>query len=645
MLPLLARLLPLDEGAGIVGDAGVVEDPDPRHQRLEQGPVVADQKHIAAPRTQRVLQHFDRLDIEVIGRLVEDEQVGVLEHHHRKSHPGPLAAGEGARAAEHRVAAEPKRAEVALDGATIPHRAEVGGDVVQRLLLRYLRHVLPVPGGGDGVAETKFAAAQGPLAEQGAEERRLAGAVRADEADDLAAGDAGRETVEQHPVIDLDPDVLRHEDLVAAPFPRREVDGHAPLFAGGRAEAREPFEPAPPALGLGAVPAGDVPPDEVLLRLDVLALLVERPLLRQLALGALLEESLVAGLVGGDGLRLEVEDPVGQACQERAVVADDQDSGVETEEVVLQPAGGLEVEVVGRLVEEEDVGGGHELAGQRDAAPLATAEGGHQLGARRLGVEAEAVKHGIDARSEGVPAVALEALEIAGVAIERGLGRIGAEPGGLFRERCLQGEQLREGTGGGLPHPGCLAEVAMLVHERDAQPRFPCNGPPARLGGTGEKAEEGGLPGPVPADHAPALATFDGKGGVGKEPGDAELDRQAGHRELTHDATHSFQVSSAAPIVSRCWFRTRGVRSSIGSSASRSSQRSSDRAALRRPRSANRFPSRSTSACTPNFWANRRSSPGEAALTCRSTKCVLMRRSAKNRRALRVSWHFFVPKT
>src|SRR4051794_38039977 len=51
------------------------------------------------------------------------------------------------------------------------------------------------------------------------------------------------------------------------------------------------------------------------------------------------------------------------------------------------------------------------------------------------------------------------------------------------------------------------------------------------------------------------------------------------------------------------------------------------------PSSAKRFDSRSTSASTPNFWTKRLSSPGAAARSIRSTKCVRMRRSAKKRSA------------
>src|SRR5207249_1693637 len=90
-------------------------------------------------------------------------------------------------------------------------------------------------------------------------------------------------------------------------------------------------------------------------------------------------------------------------------------------------------------------------------------------------------------------------------------------------------------------------------------------------------------------------------------------------------------------MVSCCWWRTSGMRSSNGSRLSFSSQRSSLRIAALRPSSAKRRDSRSIRAAMPNFWANRRSSPTDAARSFKSTKCALMRRSAKKRSAARVS--------
>ncbi len=99
--------------------------------------------------------------------------------------------------------------------------------------------------------------------------------------------------------------------------------------------------------------------------------------------------------------------------EERAVVADHEHGGVELAEVVLQPAGGLEIEVVGGLVEQEDVGRRHQLARQAEAAPLAAAQSVERPEARVVGIEAEPVEHRVDAGGDAVAVLPLEALEVA----------------------------------------------------------------------------------------------------------------------------------------------------------------------------------------------------------------------------------------
>ena len=67
-----------------VGDMPIVEDPNPRRQRIEQCPVMTDKQNGALKIGERVFQRFDRFDIEMIRWLVEQEKVGAAEHHHRE---------------------------------------------------------------------------------------------------------------------------------------------------------------------------------------------------------------------------------------------------------------------------------------------------------------------------------------------------------------------------------------------------------------------------------------------------------------------------------------------------------------------------------------------------------------------------------
>ncbi len=248
------------------------------------------------------------------------------------------------------------------------------------LSVGHLGHVLPVPGQPDRVADPARAALGRPLAHHGGEQRRLAGAVGADQPHHLATADDRRWRAEQRSAFDLQLQLVEHQDLVAAPGVGLEPERHHLFLAGRRREPRQAREPPPPSLGLGALLPGDVAPDEVLLARHHLRLLVVGPELRQPPLGPLPHEGGVATGVGGGALGLEVEHMVHHRLEEGAVVADQEDGLVDLPEIALEPASGLEVEVVGRLVEHQDVGRGRQLAGQPQPAPLAAAQGRELLG-------------------------------------------------------------------------------------------------------------------------------------------------------------------------------------------------------------------------------------------------------------------------
>ena len=158
MLALAARGLPLLEAAVEHGDAAVVQHPHLRDERAEQRTVVAHEQHGPLVVVERILERLDALDVEVVRRLVEDEEVRAAEHHHRERNAGPLTAGERGDAPLHLVAGEAEAAEVSLHQAALPRRTQVGDRVVERLLERELREVLAVVRDADGVADADLAA-------------------------------------------------------------------------------------------------------------------------------------------------------------------------------------------------------------------------------------------------------------------------------------------------------------------------------------------------------------------------------------------------------------------------------------------------------------------------------------------------------
>ena len=76
----------------------------------------------------------------------------------------------------------------------------------------------------------------------------------------------------------------------------------------------------------------------------------------------------VIALVGNAAAVIELEDPAGHVVQEVAVMGDDQDGAGIIAQMAFQPVHALGVEVIGRLVEQQQIGLVEQQPAQRDAA-------------------------------------------------------------------------------------------------------------------------------------------------------------------------------------------------------------------------------------------------------------------------------------
>ena len=93
--------------------------------------------------------------------------------------------------------------------------------------------------------------------------------------------------------------------------------------------------------------------------------------------GLLQDHVVVAAVVEDDGLVVDVGGVGADVVEEVAVVRDGDDRAVVAVEEVFEPVNGLEVEVVGGLVEEEGFGVAEEGLGEEDADLLAALQLGH----------------------------------------------------------------------------------------------------------------------------------------------------------------------------------------------------------------------------------------------------------------------------
>ena len=182
---------------------------------------------------------------------------------------------------------------------------------------------------------------------------------------------------------------------------------------------------------------------------------------------------------------------------------DDEHGAAHAREEALEQSEPGEVEVVRRLVEEEDVEAREQDAGERGARGLAAGERGERL-VERLRLEAHVREGSAGARLEVVAAEGEEAVER--LAVRRGQVRIALESAReLVEARLGLGDAgaAREGATQRLPRP----DVVLLREVPDGERgRRPADRARVRLLEARQDPEQRRLPDPVRADEADAAS-------------------------------------------------------------------------------------------------------------------------------------------
>ena len=230
-------------------------------------------------------------------------------------------------------------------------------------------------------------------------ERRLPGAVGADDADDAAARQLERQALDQDAVAERLLHVVGLDDDVAESRPGRDRDLERRRALLERlVEHRVVGLQARLALGLAGARRHP----------DPLELAGERALARGLGflllrepLPLLLEPGRVVALPRDAVAAVELEDPARDVVEEVAVVGDRDDRPRILLQEALEPGDRLGVEMVGRLVEQQHVRAREQQPAEGDAAPLAARDLRH---VRVAGRAAERVHRDLD-RAIEVPGV------------------------------------------------------------------------------------------------------------------------------------------------------------------------------------------------------------------------------------------------
>ena len=253
-----------------------------------------------------------------------------------------------------------------------------------------------------------------------------------------------------------------------------------------------------------------------------LLLLLEALLrLRQADRAHLLEGGVVAGVADQLGL-VEVDRDLGDGVEELAVVADDDHRAGVALQPGLEPDERVEVEVVGRLVEQHQVGRAHQRARELQAHAPAAREARHRH-VELADLEAEAEQHRLGAR----PRVEAAGFHDRLVRVRHRVAvvaRLGARQLGLgLGQRGVAGEHEVGRAFLGLGH--------VLRDFGDAPARRHRAVAGVGVQAAGEEREQRRLAGAVAADQADLFARLDGQAGAVEDELDATAKRELGENE------------------------------------------------------------------------------------------------------------------
>ena len=478
-----------------------------QHQRVGRGAqqvaVVRDQHHRALVLLQCERHRLPHVEIEMVGRLVEEKQVRLLPYHEREREPGALAAGEPGDRRKRHVARKIEAAQEVAE-CLLARRAVEPPQVLERRLVRPQHFERVLREVADPQSLAFLARARERRQEAGGEldERRLPRAVASEQADPRARLDCQLEVREHRHAVVAGRGVLEDEHRIGAAgeLAEVEIERRVDVCRCDPLHPRQRLQAALRLARLGRLRAEAV--DERFEARD-LALLagVERLLVRQALGPRILERRVVAGVAAQSPV-LEADDGRGDGIEKLAVVGDQGERALVAAEPALQPDDCIEIEVVRGLVEQQQVRRAHQRAREVEPhAPAAGEFGDAPLEVRRR--EAQAVEHRRGARARRVAVPVRERLvrvrEALAVAGALGVGELalGAPQRLVAVDRELDRRAVERGR--------FLGDV----RDRPAGRQLDVAAIGVQL--AAEQREQARLPAPVRAHHADPFARVEGE--------------------------------------------------------------------------------------------------------------------------------------
>ena len=199
---------------------------------------------------------------------------------------------------------------------------------------------------------------------------------------------------------------------------------------------------------------------------------------------------------------IELDDARGEAGEERAVVRDEHERAAVLHQKRFEPFDGLDVEVVGWLVEQEQRGLGDERAGEQHATTPAAGERVN----RRVRRQAEAIEHQLDALFDAPAVLFLELVLQPSERLERGGGRVFRDRDGRVMIGGHDAAKIAKAFGDDVEHGAGRRERGILDEPRGAEAGLAPDRATIWLELAGEDSKQRGLAGAVSSDQRNPLA-------------------------------------------------------------------------------------------------------------------------------------------
>ena len=462
---------------------------------------MADQQQRARVGLQHALQQVDGFQVQVVGGLVQHQQVGRAGKQARQQQAVALTARQGAHRRVGAVGREQEVLQIAHDVAARAIDLDVfraWADRVGHALLgvKLLTQLIEI-GNLQVGAQPHRAGVGRVFAQDELEQRGLADAVGADQADAVTAHDGEIQVAHQAAPAQADAGLAGLADQLAGAFARIHLQADlAGALAPGGPRLAQRLQPPHATFVACAARLDALADPDLFLRPE----LVELAVGHRLGLQLLATHLLIGGEVAGEAAHqpaIQFDDAGGHLVEEAPVVRDDDGRRPRVDDG-LQRLDGLDVEMVGGLVQQQQVG--FQRKGQRQRRPLV-------LPARKpfginLRIDAEAVQLGPQPRLQRPVAPLIPLVH---------------QPG----RRAARQQALEERAG--------RRQHRLLLHQHDAQAVAHHCTSVIELDAAGNDVEQAGLSGAVTANQPKPLAGGKGEGrpiqqGVGTK-GQAGIDQ------------------------------------------------------------------------------------------------------------------------